>query len=105
MSRYAPDCRFLCQSSSMEFLSNHNFDFNKLFKHGNLLKFNIIFFVKIIIFIIIGIPFLTVPDEQVLQNELLNRYKQNCLQAQTPSKVTDYIPIPDNHKADIEAAW
>lgn len=34
MSRYAPDCRFLCQSSSMEFLSNHNFDFNKLFKHG-----------------------------------------------------------------------
>lgn len=84
MSRYAPDCRFLCQSSSMEFLSNHNFDFNKLFKHG--------------------IPFLTVPDEQVLQNELLNRYKQNCLQSQTPSKVSDYIPIPENHKAEIEIA-
>ncbi|KAF0760366.1 poly(A)-specific ribonuclease PARN-like [Aphis craccivora] len=84
MSRYAPDCRFLCQSSSMEFLSNNNFDFNKLFKHG--------------------IPFLTLPDEQVLQNELLNRYKQNCLQAQTPSKVSESIPIPDNHKADIETA-
>jgi len=54
---------------------------------------------------IIGIPFLTVPDEQVLQNELLNRYKQNCLQAQTPSKVSDCIPIPDNHKEDIEKAW
>jgi hypothetical protein len=46
-----------------------------------------------------------VPDEQVLQNELLNRYKQNCSQAQTPSKVSDYIPIPDNHKAEIETAW
>jgi len=47
MSRYAPDCRFLCQSSSMEFLSNHNFDFNKLFKHG--MQFYYILFVKIII--------------------------------------------------------
>jgi len=86
MSRYAPDCRFLCQSSSMEFLSNHNFDFNKLFKHG--------------------IPFLTAPDEQVLRNELISRYKQNCSQAQvqTPSKVSDLIPIPDNHKAEIETA-
>ncbi|XP_050524921.1 poly(A)-specific ribonuclease PARN-like isoform X2 [Daktulosphaira vitifoliae] len=84
MSRYAPDCRFLCQSSSMEFLSNHNFDFNKLFKNG--------------------IPFLTIPDEQVLRDELLNRYKQNCSQSQTPSKSVDVIPIPDNHKADIETA-
>ncbi|XP_025408828.1 poly(A)-specific ribonuclease PARN-like [Sipha flava] len=84
MSRYAPDCRFLCQSSSMEFLSNHNFDFNKLFKHG--------------------IPFLTGPDEQVLREELLNRYKQSCSQTQTPSKISDLILIPDNHKADVESA-
>jgi len=60
---------------------------------------------KITIFFLIGIPFLTVPDEQVLQNELLNRYKQNCLQAQTPSKVSECIPIPDNHIAEIETAW
>ncbi|XP_050419962.1 poly(A)-specific ribonuclease PARN-like [Adelges cooleyi] len=84
MSRYAPDCRFLCQSSSMEFLSNHNFDFNKLFKNG--------------------IPFLTIPDEKILRDELLNRYKQNCSQGQTPSKSVDIIPIPENHKAEIETA-
>lgn len=84
MSRYAPDCRFLCQSSSMEFLSNHNFDFNKLFKHG--------------------VPFLTGPDEQVLRNELINRYKQSCLQSKTPSKLTDNIIIPENHIAEIETA-
>ncbi|VVC36113.1 Hypothetical protein CINCED_3A018229 [Cinara cedri] len=87
MSRYAPDCRFLCQSSSMEFLSNHNFDFNKLFKHG--------------------IPFLTLPDEQVLRTELLNRYKQSCTQAGTSSsssKAPNIIPIPDNHKTVIEDA-
>jgi len=29
-----PDKRFLCQSSSLEFLISHGFDFNKLFKHG-----------------------------------------------------------------------
>lgn len=47
MSRYAPDCRFLCQSSSMEFLSNHNFDFNKLFKHGIYILLLYIFIIKI----------------------------------------------------------
>ena len=33
-SRNAPDPRFLCQTSSIDFLINQNFDFNKLFKHG-----------------------------------------------------------------------
>lgn len=33
-SRSAPDPRFLCQTSSIDFLINQNFDFNKLFKHG-----------------------------------------------------------------------
>merc|ERR1712096_491101 len=33
-SRNAPDPRFLCQTSSIDFLTNQNFDFNKLFKHG-----------------------------------------------------------------------
>lgn len=55
--------------------------------------------------IILGIPFLTLPDEQVLRDELLNRYKQNCMQTQTPSKVSDDIPIPDNHKEEVENAW
>ena len=33
-SRTAPDPRFLCQTSSIDFLSTQNFDFNKLFKRG-----------------------------------------------------------------------
>jgi len=33
-SRNAPDPRFLCQTSSLDFLINQNFDFNKLFRSG-----------------------------------------------------------------------
>ena len=33
-ARTAPDPRFLCQTSSIDFLSTQNFDFNKLFKSG-----------------------------------------------------------------------
>ena len=34
VSRTAPDPRFLCQTSSIDFLVAQNFDFNKLFKEG-----------------------------------------------------------------------
>ena len=33
-NRQCPDIRFLCQSSSIDFLTEHNFDFNKLFREG-----------------------------------------------------------------------
>lgn len=33
-SRSAPDIRFLCQSSSIDFLVSQNFDFNKVFRDG-----------------------------------------------------------------------
>ena len=33
-SKMAPDLRFLCQTSSIDFLVNNDFDFNKLFKDG-----------------------------------------------------------------------
>ena len=33
-SRNAPDPRFLCQTSSIDFLINQKFDFNKLFRDG-----------------------------------------------------------------------
>lgn len=33
-NRQCPDVRFLCQSSSIDFLTEHNFDFNKLFYEG-----------------------------------------------------------------------
>lgn len=34
INKMAPDARFLCQTSSIEFLASNNFDFNKLFKEG-----------------------------------------------------------------------
>ncbi|TRY79724.1 hypothetical protein TCAL_13099 [Tigriopus californicus] len=33
-TRNAPDLRFMCQTSSIDFLVKQDFDFNKLFKHG-----------------------------------------------------------------------
>ncbi|XP_078344665.1 poly(A)-specific ribonuclease PARN-like [Oculina patagonica] len=33
-NRQCPDVRFLCQSSSIDFLTEHSFDFNKLFREG-----------------------------------------------------------------------
>lgn len=33
-NKFVPDHRFLCQSSSLDFLSGSGFDFNKLFKEG-----------------------------------------------------------------------
>lgn len=33
---FMPTVRFMCESSSIEFLSSFGFDFNKLFHHGNL---------------------------------------------------------------------
>ena len=32
--RLAPDTRFMCQASSIDFLTQHNFDFNKVFREG-----------------------------------------------------------------------
>ncbi|XP_017768590.1 PREDICTED: poly(A)-specific ribonuclease PARN-like [Nicrophorus vespilloides] len=34
LNRMVPDCRFLCQSSSIDFLVKQGFDFNKLFNEG-----------------------------------------------------------------------
>lgn len=34
LNRSAPDIRFMCQTSCLDFLSGQNFDFNKLFKDG-----------------------------------------------------------------------
>ena len=33
-SRSAPDLRFMCQTTSIDFLAAQNFDFNKLFRDG-----------------------------------------------------------------------
>jgi len=56
-NRQCPDIRFLCQSSSMDFLAEHNFDFNKLFREG--------------------ISYLRPYDEQKLRDHFLARNAQD----------------------------
>lgn len=55
--RHTPDVRFLCQSSSITFLSEQNFDFNKLFREG--------------------IPYLKPYDEQKLREHCEKKHAQH----------------------------
>nr|XP_022318023.1 poly(A)-specific ribonuclease PARN-like isoform X1 [Crassostrea virginica] len=91
-SRAAPDCRFLCQSSSIDFLASQGFDFNKVFKEG--------------------IPYLTSMQESELRDFLEERHKQYT-QFSSPAFVTPDsgaeavttkgpIEIPEEHKEFIE---
>ncbi|KAK2164575.1 hypothetical protein NP493_1408g00000 [Ridgeia piscesae] len=54
-NRQAPDIRFLCQSSSIDFMVAQNFDFNKVFKDG--------------------IPYLLPSDEQKLRESLQQKHQ------------------------------
>ncbi|RLU16444.1 hypothetical protein DMN91_010512 [Ooceraea biroi] len=71
-----PDCRFLCQASSIDFLVNQSFDFNKLFKHG--------------------IPYLSANDEQKLVKRMEEKQKRK------EENNMDLIPISDTDKPQIE---
>nr|XP_012151358.1 PREDICTED: poly(A)-specific ribonuclease PARN-like isoform X2 [Megachile rotundata] len=71
----APDCRFMCQTSCLSFLANQGFDFNKLFK--------------------LGIPYLTMTEEEKLTKRLEKRQK---LKEETP----ELVPITDDDKPQIE---
>ncbi|KYN27188.1 Poly(A)-specific ribonuclease PARN [Trachymyrmex cornetzi] len=74
INRQVTDTRFMCQSSSIIFLANKDFDFNKLFKHG--------------------IPYLAASDEEKLVKRLEEKRKM---------KEENYtIPITDNDKPQIE---
>lgn len=79
MNRQAPDSRFMCQASSIAFLANQDFDFNKLFKHG--------------------IPYLSASEEEKLVKRLEEKQKLKEELNQ------DLIPIPDNDKSQIEEIW
>ncbi|XP_062601439.1 poly(A)-specific ribonuclease PARN-like [Saccostrea cucullata] len=91
-SRAAPDCRFLCQSSSIDFLASQDFDFNKTFKEG--------------------IPYLTSTQESQLRDSLEERNKQYN-HFSSPAFVTPDsgaeavttkgpINIPEEHKDFID---
>uniref|UniRef100_T1JBS2 Poly(A)-specific ribonuclease PARN n=1 Tax=Strigamia maritima TaxID=126957 RepID=T1JBS2_STRMM len=79
--RQSADVKFYCQSSSIDFLSNVGFDFNKLFKQG--------------------IPYLSPCDERRLREQLEQRHQQF---SSTPIESEDSrkIATPDEHKAFIE---
>jgi poly(A)-specific ribonuclease len=57
LTRESPDVRFLCQSSSIDFLVGHNFDFNKWVREG--------------------ISYLRPCDEEKLRNNFQERHEQS----------------------------
>ncbi|XP_034937449.1 poly(A)-specific ribonuclease PARN-like isoform X3 [Chelonus insularis] len=74
-NRSAPDCRFMCQASSIAFLASQGFDFNKLFQTG--------------------IPYLTSSDEKKLSTKLVEKQKLR-------EDGADIIFISDDDKPLIE---
>lgn len=77
-NRLAPDCRFMCQASSIMFLSSQGFDFNKLFKSG--------------------IPYLTTTEEEKMVKRLDERRKVR-------EDGLELIPISDDDKPQIDEIW
>ncbi|XP_033748844.1 poly(A)-specific ribonuclease PARN-like isoform X2 [Pecten maximus] len=90
-SRTGPDIRFMCQSSSIEFLASQGFDFNKAFKDG--------------------ISYLTPGDEANLREALQQKHQQFS-QFSSPAFVTPDgvsqgtskgpVSIPDEQKEFIK---
>ncbi|XP_074093669.1 poly(A)-specific ribonuclease PARN isoform X5 [Cotesia typhae] len=75
LNRAAPDCRFMCQASSIVFLASQGFDFNKLFRDG--------------------IPYLSTSDEEKLTSKLGERQKAR-------EDGLELILISDDDKPQIE---
>ncbi|XP_063361825.1 poly(A)-specific ribonuclease PARN-like [Cydia amplana] len=73
--RPGPERMFLCQSSSLDFLSAQGFDFNKLIRDG--------------------IPYMTEPTESRLREMLAERQKLYANE-------NNIIPVPDENKQQIE---
>ncbi|XP_070580001.1 poly(A)-specific ribonuclease PARN-like [Ptychodera flava] len=91
LNRHAPDKRFLCQSSSLDFLISHGFDFNKLFKEG--------------------IPYLAPHDEQNMRELLHQKHSMADDDSNThlaspsiisPTPRPTMIAIPEDQKNFID---
>ncbi|CAE1324447.1 PARN [Acanthosepion pharaonis] len=84
-SKESPDHRFLCQSSSIDFLASQGFDFNKVFREG--------------------IPYLTPHEEQTLRDSLEQKHQQNSQFASSayfsPLENKD-IAIPEEQKDFVD---
>lgn len=79
--RNSPDRRFLCQSSSIDFLISQGFDFNKLFKEG--------------------IPYLTPDQETKARAELERKHEEankagNSEGSNSSKKIL--VPVPEDQK-------
>uniref|UniRef100_A0A4W4H2I2 Poly(A)-specific ribonuclease PARN n=1 Tax=Electrophorus electricus TaxID=8005 RepID=A0A4W4H2I2_ELEEL len=81
-SRNSPDIKFICQSSSIDFLASQGFDFNKVFRSG--------------------IPYLNQEEESQLREQYEERRSQ-VNGAGTPSYISPNsckgpVNVPDEHK-------
>ncbi|GAB6021420.1 Poly(A)-specific ribonuclease pnldc1 [Chamberlinius hualienensis] len=79
-----PDLRFMCQSSSIDFLVSQGFDFNKLFRDG--------------------ISYLNPNDEIKLKEQLGQKHNTNSSRFGSPQTDSEQclVPIPEEHKEFIE---
>ena len=90
-NRQCPDVRFLCQSSSIDFLTEHKFDFNKLFYEG--------------------ISYLRPYDEQKLRDHFIARNTQDSFtspdsttEASGGSSQKTLKSVPPEQRAFVEKA-
>ncbi|XP_078611621.1 poly(A)-specific ribonuclease PARN-like isoform X1 [Branchiostoma floridae x Branchiostoma japonicum] len=89
LNRNAPDCRFLCQASSLHFLASQGMDFNKVFRDG--------------------IPYLSPVDEQQMRDTLDQKHATQQLNSPPftsgTSQTSDSsrsIQVPAEHKDFIQ---
>ncbi|KAM9769538.1 poly(A)-specific ribonuclease PARN [Menidia menidia] len=81
-NRTSPDIKFICQSSSIDFLASQGFDFNKVFCHG--------------------IPYLKQDEEALLREQTEERRNQHANGLGTPyispSSSKGPAHVPEEHK-------
>uniref|UniRef100_A0AAQ5XSF1 Poly(A)-specific ribonuclease PARN n=1 Tax=Amphiprion ocellaris TaxID=80972 RepID=A0AAQ5XSF1_AMPOC len=82
-NRTSPDIKFICQSSSIDFLASQGFDFNKVFCHG--------------------IPYLNQEEEAQLREQTEERRNQQANGVGTPSFISPSSSkgpahVPEEHK-------
>ncbi|KAF3687931.1 Poly(A)-specific ribonuclease PARN [Channa argus] len=82
-NRSSPDLKFICQSSSIDFLASQGFDFNKVFCHG--------------------IPYLNHEEEAQLREQTEERRNQHANGVGTPSYISPSSSkgpahVPEEHK-------
>ncbi|XP_062866479.1 poly(A)-specific ribonuclease PARN isoform X2 [Trichomycterus rosablanca] len=81
-SRTSPDIKFICQSSSIDFLASQGFDFNKVFRHG--------------------IPYLNQAEESQLREQYEERRNQangvGTPSYSSPTSCKGPVNVPEEHK-------